>query len=71
MSLISSDPPCKDVKHGKACLIKYQLDIIIFNCGSSIKATCAFLLRENIWELPELNTFKPNKMKISSTLLIR
>ena len=35
--------------------------LIIFNCGFS--ANCAFPLQENIWELSELNTFKPRKKR--------
>ena len=45
--------------------------LIIFNCGFNTKVTCAFLVQENRLELFPINIFKPRKITISSTLLIR
>jgi len=36
-----------------------------------LQVTCAFQMKEDIWELSELNTKIPRKMTISSALLIR
>ena len=50
----------------KLCLTKHELENNVYNtdylyCGCSAKVNCAFSLQENIWELSELNTFKPRK----------
>ena len=45
--------------------------MITVHCGFSTKVTCTFLMQENMQELSKINTFKPRKTTISSTLLIR
>ena len=61
LSVISSDSLCED---DNALLfdqvwVRYQCKLIIFHWGYSAKSTCAFLLQGSVWELTEINTFKP------------
>ena len=42
-----------------------------FNCGFNTNLIRVFLLHVNSYELSKLNTLKPSKTKISSTLLIK
>ena len=64
--------------HAKLCLVKYDIDISVYNSEIlllstvfSVKVTSAFLLHVNIKELSWWNTFEPRKTTISFTLLIR
>ena len=45
VSLISSDPPCKDIRY--QC--SFFFDLLIFICGFSAKLTCAFLGYRKQW----------------------
>ena len=66
----------------KLCLIKYELDINIYNLKTDYFSivvflqkctcmTCTFLLKENIKKLPKLNIFISKKTTISFTPLIK
>ena len=59
-----------DLKRLKLCLVKYELDINVYNFGFSTKVACAFLLPEHILELSVINTFKHGETTITSTLWI-
>ena len=76
----SSDPPCKDYNtvfttvplkpfwNWYHCL--RFLKLLIFICGFSAKATCAFLV-DTKEKLTEINTFWARKTTISSIVFIR
>ena len=76
-SVISSDPPWKDV-NVLICLKKYELDVfcffkaVIFYLRFLYESDlCISCLKEAMEKLKEINTFRVRKPTVSSTFLIR